>query len=332
MENLERLKINTNFWRDRNVLVTGAAGFLGSWLTEALIRMDAHVIALVWDKAGHSRFFREKLYQNTIVAEGAVQDYALVERALNEYAVEIVFHLAAQPLVTVANRNPVSTFKTNIEGTWTVLEACRKSPSVRRIVVASSDKAYGELANGHGYAENSSQFNPHFPYDVSKACADLITQSYHQTYNLPVAVTRCGNLFGGGDLNFDRLIPGTIRSALRNEPPLIRSNGRYTRDYLYVKDSVGACLLLAENLHRKQIQGQAFNFSGNNVKPVIEVVQKILHLMGSNLKPKILNTARHEIREQALNCSKAKKTLGWTPVHDFNKALQETIAWYKNFP
>ncbi|MBI4370182.1 MAG: NAD-dependent epimerase/dehydratase family protein [Elusimicrobia bacterium] len=319
-----------HFWRDKNVLVTGASGFLGSWLTEALIDAQANVVGLIRDRQGPSRYHSEGLRESVTEVYGGVENYELMERSMNEYEIEIVFHIAAQPLVTVSNRNPLSTFESNIKGTWTVLEACRRSSTVKRLVIASSDKAYGEV-KGRSYKENGSALGAQFPYDVSKACADLIAQSYYRTFNLPVAVTRCGNLFGGGDLYFDRIIPGTIRSVLRNEPPIIRSDGTYVRDYFFVKDAAAACLQLAQELHRKELWGQAFNFSGNNPKSVLAVTQQVLRLMKSDLKPKILNQARHEIKHQTLSTDKASRLLKWRPQYPFGEALQETINWYRNY-
>ncbi|MBI2069763.1 MAG: NAD-dependent epimerase/dehydratase family protein [Elusimicrobia bacterium] len=324
------LSANPAFWRDRNVLVTGATGFLGGWLTDALVALEAQVVCVVRDEPGSSRFFLDGIHRKVSIVHGAIEDYRLMERALNEYEVDTVLHLAAQALVPIANRNPLSTFEANVQGTWTILEACRRSPTVNRIVTASSDKAYGEV-EGKSYVEGTSALKAEFPYDVSKACADLIAQSYHRTFETPLAITRCGNLYGAGDLNFNRIIPGTIRSILRRERPLLRSNGTMVRDYLFVKDAVRACLALAENLHRKEIQGQAFNFSGEQPRSVLDVVALITRLMQSNLKPKILDIAKAEIQEQALSTGKANKLLKWKPAYRLENSLPETIAWYERF-
>lgn len=261
---------------------------------------------------------------------GALEDFALLNRALAEYEVETVFHLAAQAIVGVANRNPLSTFESNIRGTWHVLEACRQNPSVRRVVLASSDKAYGDQKQ-LPYDEQTPLQGAH-PYDVSKSCADLIAGAYHNTYGLPVGVTRCGNLFGGGDLNFNRIVPGTIRSALSNERPIIRSDGSPLRDYIYVKDAVEAYLLLARALEDPKLHGQAFNFGTARPYSVLDLTCKILSLMDrADLAPVVLNEARGEILHQYLSSSKARKLLGWEPVASLDGGLLETIGWYRAF-
>ena len=262
----------SSFWLDRPTLVTGASGFLGGWLIQRLLDRGADVICLVRDWVPQSELVSRGLLDRVKVARGEVQDQALLERVLGEYEIDIVFHLAAQTIVGIANRNPVSTFASNIGGTWAMLEACRRSPQVRQIVLASSDKAYGEH-NGEHYREDNPLEGRH-PYDVSKSCADLIAQSYAATYGLPVAITRCGNFFGGGDLNWNRLVPGTIRAVLRGQRPVIRSDGSYVRDYFYIEDAAAAYMLLAEKLAaRPELQGQAFNFAHDTTLTVLELVQ-----------------------------------------------------------
>jgi CDP-glucose 4,6-dehydratase len=253
-----------------------------------------------------------------------------LERVLGEYEIDTVFHLAAQTIVPVANRNPVGTFQSNIAGTWTVLEACRRSPTVRQIVIASSDKAYGD-ADQLPYDERT-PLRGRFPYDASKACSDLIAQSYAATFQTPVTITRCGNFFGGGDLNWNRIIPGTIRSIIRSEPPVIRSDGKLVRDYFYAEDGAAAYMLLAERLAANpDLRGEAFNFSNETQVTVAELVERILHAMDSPIRPVIRNEATHEIRRQFLNADKARRILGWQPEHSLDQGLAKTIAWYRSF-
>jgi CDP-glucose 4,6-dehydratase len=261
---------------------------------------------------------------------GDVRSQSLLERVLGEYEIDTVIHLAAQTIVGIANRNPVSTFKTNIGGTWALLEACRRSPTVKQIVVASSDKAYGEHKQ-LPYNEDAPLTGRH-PYDVSKSCADLIAQSYAATYDLPVAVTRCGNFYGGGDLNWNRIVPGTIRSVLRGQRPVIRSDGKFVRDYFYVEDGAAANLVLAEQLSRdNRLWGQAFNFSNESQVTVLEVVDRILKIMGSDFEPDVRNEAVNEIREQYLSAAKAREVLGWKPLFTLDDGLRHTIDWYREF-
>jgi CDP-glucose 4,6-dehydratase len=321
--------MEVNFWEKRNVFVTGATGLLGSWLTEELIRRGAKVICLMRDWVPDSKFVSSGTREKTIVVHGELEDYAVLVRALNEYEIDSVFHLGAQTIVGTSARSPLSTFESNIRGTWNLLEACREcSKLVERVLVASSDKAYGAHDN-LPYTEDT-PLEGRFPYDVSKSCADLIAFSYYHTYGTPVAVTRCGNLFGGGDLNFNRLIPGTIRSALEDETPIIRSDGKYVRDYFYVRDAVEAYLQLAERLPDESFAGQAFNFGTETPRSVLEILVLILELMGKALLvPRILNEANHEIARQYLDCSKARRLLRWEPKYTLKEGLVETIEWYK---
>lgn len=319
------------FWSDRRVLVTGATGLLGSWLTRALVDNSASVVALVRDWVPENELFRSGTLSQVAVVRGDVQDQQTIERALGEYEVDTVFHLAAQTIVGIANRNPISTFESNIRGTWTMLEACRRSPLVRQIVVASSDKAYGshdELP----YSEDAPLQGRH-PYDVSKSCADLIAQSYAATHGLPVVVTRCGNLYGGGDLNWNRIVPGTIRSAIKGERPIIRSDGSYIRDYFYVEDAALAYLLLAEHLAAKrELAGEAFNFSNENQITVLELARLIVRLAGRDyLDLDVRGEANNEILRQYLEATKAREMLGWRPRFDLETGLIKTIQWYTEF-
>lgn len=319
-----------NFWQDRPTLVTGATGLLGSWLTRRLIEAGADVVCLVRDWIPESELVVSERIGEVKLVRGDVTDGELLERVLGEFEIDTVFHLAAQTIVSIANRNPVSTFETNVRGTWLLLEACRRSPRVRQIVVASSDKAYG-TSDVLPYTEETPLAGEH-PYDVSKSCADLIAQSYAKTYDLPVAVTRCGNFYGGGDLNWNRIVPGTIRSLQRGTAPVIRSDGSYVRDYIHVDDGAYAYMLLAERMaSNAELCGQAFNFSTHERFTVLELVERIAERMGSSLTPTVLNEARSEIVEQSLNAERARRVLGWQPQLTLDQGLERTIAWYQRF-
>jgi CDP-glucose 4,6-dehydratase len=327
---MENLGLNKTFWQDRPVLVTGATGLVGIWTVQRLLDSGAEVVCLVRDWVPHSELLKKNMIDRVRMVRGDIRDFHLIERTLGEYEVDSVIHLAAQTIVTIANRNPLSTFDTNIRGTWLLLEACRRSPSVHQIVIASSDKAYGDQIN-LPYNEDLPLQGTH-PYDVSKSCADLIAQTYAVTYRSPVAVTRCGNFYGGGDLNWNRIIPGTIRSILRGKRPVIRSDGNYSRDYFYIKDGASAYMLLAEELATKpELYGQAFNFSNEKPLTVLEITQKIIDLMGSKLQPIIRNEVVNEIRDQYLDAGRARKQLGWSPEWNISNGLQETIEWYREY-
>lgn len=319
-----------DFWIDRPTFVSGATGLVGGWLVRSLLERGADVVCLVRDWVPQSELVRDGLLERVKVVRGDVRDQSLLERTLGEYEIDTVLHLAAQTIVSIANRNPVSTLETNIAGTWSLLEACRRSPAVKQIVVASSDKAYGEHEE-LPYTEASALQGRH-PYDVSKSCADLIAQSYAATYHLPVAVTRCGNFYGGGDLNWNRIVPGTIRSVLRSEPPVIRSDGQYVRDYFYAEDGAAANMVLAEALAKQpELAGQAFNFSNESQVTVLEVVDRLLRLMNSDLKPEIRNEVTNEIRSQHLDASRAREVLQWKPLFSLDEGLRRTIDWYRSF-
>lgn len=319
------------FWVDKPVFVTGATGLLGAALVKELLARHASVVVLIRDWVPETELIGNGLLGNVKIVRGDLADRDLLERAIGEYEIETVFHLAAQTIVGIANRNPISTFEANIRGTWNLLEACRHSPSVKQIIAASSDKAYG-INENLPYSEDTPLKGSH-PYDVSKSCSDLIAQSYFTTYNLPVCITRCGNLYGGGDLNWNRLIPGTIRSILRGERPIIRSDGSFIRDYFYVVDGALAYLHLAELMAQKpEINGEAFNFSNEIQITVLELTNKILELMNAeNLEPNILNEAKHEIPHQYLNAEKARRLLNWKPTYSLEEGLKTTIEWYRNF-
>jgi len=319
-----------SFWQDRPTLVTGATGLLGGWLVPRLLDAGASVICLVRDWMPQSQLLCPSIYDHITVVRGDICDQVLLERILGEYEIDTVFHLAAQAIVPIANRNPISTFESNIKGTWSLLEASRRSPTVKQIVSASSDKAYGDH-DTLPYSETTPLQGRH-PYDVSKSCADLIAQTYAQTYKLPICITRCGNFYGGGDLNWNRIIPGTIRSVLRGERPIIRSDGSFIRDYFYVEDGAAAYMLLAEAMaEQTDLHGEAFNFSNEVQITVHELVRQILSLMESPLKTDILNQADNEIKHQYLSAEKARRILGWTPLFDIESGLRKTISWYKDY-
>jgi CDP-glucose 4,6-dehydratase len=318
-------------WTSRRVFVTGATGIVGSSLVERLLNEGARVVALVRDWDPQSDLIRSGNVLRTTVVNGPLEDYGTLERAINEHEVDTVFHLGAQPIVTTALRSPLPTFEANIRGSYNLLEACRAHPDlVTRVVVASSDKAYGEAAT-LPYTEEM-PMNGRHPYDVSKSCTDLLATTYAHTYDLPVAIARCGNIYGGGDLNWDRIVPGTIRSLWRGERPQIRSDGTFTRDYIYVQDVVDAYLTLAEHCARADVRGQAFNFSPEAPVTVLELTAVIQRLMArTDLAPLVHNRAHREIRDQYLDSSKARRMLAWTPKYGLEAGLVPTIRWYERF-
>lgn len=327
----------SSFWLDRPTFVTGGTGLVGSWLVRRLVSLGADVVCLVRDWVPRSELVTgtteggdARLLERVRVVRGDVCDQATLERVLGEYEVDTVIHLAAQTIVGIANRNPVSTFEANIKGTWALLEACRRSPKVKQIVVASSDKAYGDCET-LPYDESTPLQGTH-PYDVSKSCADLISTSYAKSFGLPVVITRCGNFFGGGDLNWNRIVPGTIRSIVRGERPIIRSDGKFVRDYFYVEDGAAAYTLLAEELAKNPaLRGEAFNFSNEIQLTVTDVVSRIAKIMKSNLEPDIRNEASNEIRLQYLSAAKARKMFDWKPLFSTDEALTKTVEWYTNY-
>lgn len=319
----------TNFWRDRRVLVTGATGLLGGWLTRDLVSREAEVVALIRDEIALSPL-DDNIKSKITIVHGCVEDVEFITRIVNEYEIETVFHLAAQTIVDTAIRDPISTFESNIEGSWCVLDACRRAKTVGCIVVASSDKAYGEQAE-LPYTEDAPLLGRN-PYEVSKACADLLAQSYAATYGLQVVIARCGNLFGGGDFNWNRIIPGTVRAALRGVNPVIRTDGTLIRDYFFVKDAVAAYVELAQQAHRVELKGRAYNFSENRPMTVLEICRKTLEAAGrSDLEITVEGKSTSEIREQWLDSSRARKELNWKFVYGLEKGLKQTVDWYKTF-
>lgn len=320
--------LDMTFWRHRRVFVTGGTGLLGSHLVAELLRQRAEVICLVRDWIPESEAVTSGALGRCRVVRGELEDYQLVLRALNEYEVDTIFHLGAQTIVGTASRSPLSTFESNIKGTWVLLEAARQlGGRIERVIVASSDKAYGEHET-LPYTEEAPLVG-RFPYDVSKSCADLISLSYFHSFRLPVAVTRCGNLYGGGDLNFNRLVPGTIRSALLGRSPVIRSDGSFVRDYFYVRDAVGAYLALAERLPGDGFTGEAFNFGTETPLSVVQMATHVLEAVGRpDLPLTILGQATNEISRQYLDCAKARRLMDWAPTWTLEASLRETTAWY----
>lgn len=317
------------FWSSRRVLVTGATGMVGSWLTSWLANAGAHTVAFVSDWDPQSELIRSGVADKVSVINGRLERYDDVERAINNHEIDTVFHLGAQPIVGAAHRSPRHTFETNIQGTWNVLDACRVlSPLVERVVVASSDKAYGTQPV-LPYTESMSMNGDH-PYEVSKSCTDLIAITYARTYGTPVTVARCGNIYGGGDLNWNRIIPGTIRSIIRGDQPVLRSDGTFVRDYLHVDDIVNAYLLLGERSNESKFVGEAFNFSDENPLTVMEIYRSICESAGQpGLEPQILNSAVGEIQDQYLDSTKAHELLGWYAGVSLADGLSRTFGWYQ---
>jgi len=327
---MENIELKRTFWLDPLTFSTGGTGLVGSWLVRRLVAAGADLVCLIRDWVPQSELVRTGTLNHVKVVRGDICDRAMLERVLGEYEIDTVIHLAAQTIVTIANSNPISTFESNINGTWNLLEASRRSPKVKQIVVASSDKVYGDQKE-LPYREDMPLRGQH-PYDVSKSCGDLIAHMYAVSYGLPVVITRCGNFYGGGDLNWNRIIPGTIRSVLRGQNPIIRSNGNHIRDYFYVEDGAAAYMHLAEYLAiNPNIKGEAFNFSNELQMTVSQIVEKILSSMGSNLQAEIRDEARNEILHQYLSAEKARTQLRWKPLFDFEHGLRQTIDWYEDF-
>lgn len=321
--------MNTSTWTQRRVLVTGATGMVGSWLARRLVDEGAIVVALVLDDDPQSELVRSGTIDRVSVVSGGLEHYGTVERAINGHEIDTVIHLGAQTIVGTAHRAPRSTFETNVAGTWNVLDACRTHRDlVRRVVVASSDKAYGEQTD-LPYTEGM-RLDARYPYEVSKACADLVAQSYAHTYGTPVAIARCGNIYGGGDLNWSRIVPGTIRSLMRGEQPVIRSDGTFLRDYLHVDDVVEGFLRLADQSENDGVAGEAFNFSDESPRTVIEIYTAVCKAVGAGeVEPLVLDSAVGEIKDQYLDATKARDVLGWDAAVTLDDGLARTVAWYQ---
>lgn len=303
---------------------------MGSWLIGELVSLGADVVGLIRDQVTKSHLVRSGTINQITVTRGDICNYETMERIIAEYEVDTIFHLAAQTQVGIANRAPLSTFEANIKGTWTVLEAARRNPTVKCVLVASSDKAYGPHTT-LPYREDASLLG-HYPYDVSKSCSDLIARTYAHTYDLPIVVTRFANLYGGGDLNWNRLIPGTMRSVLRGERPIVRSDGTFKRDFIYVRDAVYGYLLMAENAHRSDVRGEAFNFGMDQPVSVLDIIENIIALSGKqNLEPVILDEVKHEIQDQYSSSDKVKEMFDWRPQFTLQSGLRETMDWYRNY-
>jgi CDP-glucose 4,6-dehydratase len=319
------------YWSQRRVFVTGATGMIGSWLVKELLKLGAHVVALVLDAEPQSELYRSRDIDKISVVNGPLEDFLTLNRAITVHEVDTIFHLGAQTIVGAAHRFPLATFEANIRGTYNLLETCRLHRDlVQCVVVASSDKAYGEQ-DQLPYTEDMPLLG-RYPYEVSKSCCDLLSQSYCTAYGLPVAITRCGNVYGGGDLNWSRIVPGTIRSFLRGDPPIIRSDGTYIRDYIYVKDVVDGYLWVAEYLRDGKVRGEAFNLSPESKVKVLDIVREIQRVMKcQHIEPRICNTAQGEIRSQYLSSAKAKRVLGWSPQYSLFEGLKETVAWYRDY-
>ncbi len=317
------------FWSGKSVLVTGVGGFVATHLAARLAEMGASVVGVLRDSRGGRRLKLFGLLDKIDIVRGSIDDYALTERVFAEYEVEYCFHLAAQAIVGIANRSPLSTFESNIRGTWTVMEAARHSCLLKGVVMASSDKVYGDQ-DVLPYTEESPLVAV-YPYDASKLCADVLARSYSVSFDLPVGIVRCANIYGGGDLNWSRVLPGTIRSMLLNEEPVIRSDGKLERDYMYVSDAVSAYITLAENLDREDVRGQAFNFGWGRGYSVLEIVETVLQQGGSRLRPRILGQNKGEIQRQWLASDKARRVLGWRPEVDLDGGIERSIAWYRDY-
>ena len=315
-------------WKGRRALVTGATGIVGSWLCEELLRLESSVIALVLDDDPQSRFYTAGIDKRCVIVRGNLGSFADCMRAINDQEAEVVFHLGAQTIVGAALRDPLECFESNIRGTYNLLEAARRLPTLAgRIVVASSDKAYGE-SEVLPYTENMPLRGTH-PYDVSKSCTDLLSHTYANTYGMNVTIARCGNIYGAGDLNWSRIVPGTIRSLIDGQRPLLRSDGKMIRDYIYVRDVVSAYILLAERCAENGVRGEAFNFSPESRYTVLDIVQRIADAVGVPADPIIENSAKMEISNQTLDAAKAKRVLSWSCRWSIDEGLRETVDWYR---
>jgi CDP-glucose 4,6-dehydratase len=323
--------LEMSFWKDKSVLVTGATGLVGSWLINELLKKEARITALILDSDPSSQLMRSGDIEKISVVNGNLSNYQDVTRAMFTNECSTVIHLGAQTIVGTALLDPLSTFESNIKGSWNVLEAARQSKGlVKAVVVASSDKAYGESDN-LPYTEEQA-LHGDGPYDVSKSCTDLLAQSYGNTYDLPITVARCGNIYGGGDLNWSRIVPGTIRDLVAGRQPVLRSDGTFVRDYVHVDDVVSGYLQLAQVSQSKDLNGEAYNFSRDEPLSVMELYKQICQsTVGEYVEPKVLNKAKSEIKDQHLNSAKAKESLGWASNVSLESGLVRTVDWYKQY-
>jgi CDP-glucose 4,6-dehydratase len=321
--------MNKKYWRAKKVLITGHEGFLGSNITKTLVECGAVVIGVDPNIRRKETIFSKEDYKKFKTIKGSSTDYNLVVKILHDNSIQHVFHLGAEAIVGNCNKRPLKCFQSNIEGTWKLLEACRQFGKVKTIVVASSDKAYGSL-KALPYSEEAPLTGDH-PYDVSKACADMIANTYYQTYKLPVAIARSGNIYGPGDFNYSRLLPDAMRCSVNGGTFLIRSDGKYTRDYVYVDDLVNGYLLLAEKLQKNQLFGESFNFSDEKPITVLHLLKTLRQISGNTLTYKILNEAKYEIKHQYLSSEKARKVLGWKHECSLYEGINSTFQWYKYY-
>jgi CDP-glucose 4,6-dehydratase len=316
------------------VLVTGAQGFIGAWLAERLLDLGAEVVVPQRDVPAGSRFHADGIDCRCQLVRADITDYQAMLRILLEHRVSAVFHLAAQAIVSIANAAPLSTFEANIRGTYTLLEACRMASTdgvqIERIVIASSDKAYGEA--DLPYREGGPLL-PRYPYDVSKACADLLARSFAATFGMPIAVTRLANVYGGGDFNLGRIVPDTVRALLHGARPVLRSDGTPERDFMYVQDAVSAYLAVASSLEHRELHGRAWNAGSGRSYPVLQVVQELVAISGRDLEPEIRGsgTPPGEIDRQLLDSRAIREELGWQPIWDLKRGLQATYRWYERW-
>jgi len=321
--------MSASFWKDKNVLITGYEGFLGSHISSTLLNYGARIWGLDIKIHREQIILSNKELKRISIIKGSVENFSLVSKIIRENKIEYIFHLAAKALVNECLKKPIKCFSTNIKGTWNVLEAARNNNTIKAIIIASSDKAYGSHKK-LPYTEAAPLLGNH-PYDVSKSCADLIAYTYFYSYGLPVAITRCGNIYGPGDFNFSRIVPDTIRCALSEKALLIRSDGKFTRDYVFVDDIINGYILLAEKLAPLKLGGEAFNFSSENPISVLELVGKIYRIVGKKPNYRILGTAKYEIKHQYLSAAKARKILGWKPRYILKEGLKRTIKWYRDY-
>jgi CDP-glucose 4,6-dehydratase len=327
---MRRIGLNASFWIDRPVLITGCSGLTGSWLAARLVESGADVVGLIRDQIPRSQLYRSGTINKMAVVDGDISDYKLLERTMVEYEIDTIFHLAAQTIVSIATRAPLSTFETNIKGTWSLLEAARRNPTVQHILVASTDRVYSDQ-EALPYVEDMAPLGGH-PYDVSKSCADLIARAYAKTYDLPLVITRFTNIYGGGDLNWNRLIPGSLRSVIRGEQPIIRSDGSCKRDYVFVEDVVNGYLIAAEQLQSDSFKGQIFNMGTDKPASVLDVVNNIIAISNQpQLSPLILNEEKKTIDDKYVDSKKARDMLGWNPQHNLRSGLNKTMDWYREF-